>query len=83
MYAEKIPEKCNLVLLRIPEENGSIITSDNPAFMFINNLTRGNDINSVEVHTISNQGVRFYNSVILSKATSSIVSNKKYLGYIL
>lgn len=104
LYAEKIPEKCNLVLLRIPEENGSIITSDNPAFMFINNLTRGNkngfympltpqyllligkggdDINSVEVHTISNQGVRFYNSVILSKATSSIVSNKKYLGYIL
>lgn len=104
LYAEKISEKCNLVLLRIPKDNGSIITSDNPAFMFINNLTKENrngfymplipqyllligkgdeDISSVEVHTISNKGVRFYNSIILSKATSSIVSNKKYLGYIL
>lgn len=97
-------KRCQLVLLRCPEENGSFITSDNPAFIFMNKVMRQNrngfyipltpqyllligkgrdNIGSVDVHTITNQGVKFYNNIILSKATNAIVSNKKYLGYIL
>ena len=41
------------------------------------------DIGSIDVHTITNQGVRFYNNIILSKATNAVLSTKKYLGYIL
>lgn len=104
IYAENIQKKCQLVLLHCPEKNGSFITSDNPAFVFINNVMRDNrngfyipltpqyllmigkgkdDIGSIDVHTITNQGVRFYNNIILSKATNAVVSTKKYLGYIL
>ncbi len=104
VYAENIQEKCQLVLLRCLEKNGSFITSDNPAFIYINNVSRINrngfyipltpqyllligkgkdDIGSMDVHTITNQGVKVYNSIILSKATNAIVSKNKYLGYLL
>lgn len=104
VYAENIQEKCQLVLLRCPEKNGSFITSDNPAFVYLNNVSRVNrngfyipltpqyllligkgqdDIGSMDVHTITNQGVKVYNNIILSKATNAVVSKNKYLGYLL
>lgn len=104
IYAENISQKCNLVLFRLPDENGSFITSDNPAFMFINNVTAKNrngfyipltpqyllligkgeeEFGSIDVHTITNQGAKVYNSIILSKATNAIVSKNKYLGFLL
>lgn len=104
VYAEEIQERCQLILLRCPEKNGSFITSDNPAFMYIYNVTKVNrngfyipltpqyllligkgkdDIGSVDVHTLTNQGVRFYNNIILTKATNAVVSKMQYLGQIL
>lgn len=104
IYAENIEEKCQIVLFRCCEENGSFITSDNPAFMFINNVMKYNrngfympltpqyllfigkgedDIGSIDVKSLSNKGVKIQNSIILSKAVNSVVSNRKYLGYIL
>lgn len=103
-YAENIQKKCQLIVLRCPERNGSFITSDNPAFMFLSNVTKENrngfyfpltpqyllligkgmnDIGNIDIHTLSNLGVRFYNGIILSKATNSIVSTNRYLGYLI
>lgn len=104
-YFKMIKEHCQITLLRCPKNNGAFITSDNPAFSYVNNVTRANynaiyfpltpqyllligkgqpnSLNKIDFKTVSNKGVKTFNKIILSKAYTSIVSNKKYLGYII
>lgn len=104
-FFRKIKERCQIRLLYCPENAGAFITSDNPAFSHINNVTRynynaiyfpltpqyllvigngqPNSLNKIEVKIVNNKGVKSYNKIILSKSYTSIVSNKKYLGYII
>lgn len=42
VFFENILEKCSVSLLYCPEENGSFITSDNPAFMYISSVEKIN-----------------------------------------
>lgn len=104
-YFTKIKERCQVTVLYCPESNGAFITSDNPSFAYVNNVTKANynaiyfpltpqyllligkgqpnALDKIDVKTVTNKGVRAFNKIILSKAHSSIVSNQKYLGYII
>lgn len=104
-YFRKIKEQCQITLLYCPESNGAFITSDNPAFAYVNNVTKANynaiyfpltpqyllligkgqpnSLNKIDVKTVTNKGVKSFNKIILSKSYTSIVSSKKYLGYII
>lgn len=104
-YFNGIKEHCQVTVMRCPENSGSFLTSDNPAFSFVCNVTKANynaiyfpltpqyllligkgqpnALDKIYVKTVTNKGVRSFNKIILSKARDSIVSNRKYLGFIL
>lgn len=41
-YFRKIKERCQVTIMRCPEDNGSFLTSDNPAFSFVSYATKAN-----------------------------------------
>lgn len=54
-----------------------------PNYLLMIGKGQKNSLNKIDVRTITNNGVRHFNRIILSKANEAIVSNRKYLGYII
>lgn len=54
-----------------------------PKYLLLIGKGQKNALDKIDVKTVTNKGLKSFNSIILSKATASIVSNKKYLGYII
>lgn len=104
-YFNSIRKRCQVTVIRCPVENGSFITSDNPAFPFVSFATQSNynaiyfpltpqyllligkgekdSLDKIDVKTATNKGLKKFNSIIISSAYDSLVSDHKYLGYIL
>jgi len=103
-YFLSIKKRCQVTVMKCSNENGSFITSDNPAFPFVNFVTKANynaiyfpltpnyllvigngqknSLNKIDIKVLTNEGIRRFNGIILSKANEAIISNKKYLGFI-
>lgn len=54
-----------------------------PQYLLLIGKGQSNCLNKIDVRTITNKGVKHFNSIILSNANTDIVSNYKYLGYLI
>lgn len=104
-YMESIREKCQVSILKCANKDGSFITSDNPAFFYVNSAERlnknaiyfpltpeyllligsgsANSLHMVDVKNLTNISVRIYNRIIFSNSNDGIISNSRFLGFIL
>lgn len=104
-FLKIIKENYYITILYSPFENGSFITTDNPAFSFMSSVMGKNynaiyfpltprylllvcsglncSLNTLHIKTVTNKGLKEFNRIIISNAYDVVVSDKKYLGYII
>lgn len=54
-----------------------------PEYLLLIGKGKNNSLNKLDYKTLTNKGLRRFNTIILSNASQDIVSRQKYLGYLL
>ena len=54
-----------------------------PKYLLLIGKGQKNSLNKLDYKTVTNKGLKHFNSIILFNATQDVVSSQKYLGYLL